>query len=339
LLAGLASCTEASYTCGSGEAVGEIQGETGSICAPRCSSDGAFTCPTEVPAGTTAQPQCMLQDVNQAAYCGLLCTVDSQCPSGASCKRVGTPEVNVCIHPLSFSEWASGQGSRAKLAVGWPSKAGQTSRGFQIAKAYASLQSMKRRYGIADGDADVLVVKELLSSASVTGPAIAFGSSGLPPAQAVAVAAAIAPAVKGQATYDGGVLAPWKHDLAYLAGNLQAGLPGLEREIHDTVWKVEHIDKRGQASDLLRGVIIVGLVYFGVGSAYKYHALGAQGLDMIPHVGFWMEYPNLVMDGVKYTSAFFTELLGGRPAVPMGMPSGGISGADRDTFANFTPSK
>ena len=25
---------------------------------------------------------------------------------------------------------------------------------------------------------------------------------------------------------------------------------------------------------------------------------------MIPHVGFWMDYPNLVMDGVKYATQF-----------------------------------
>jgi len=102
---------------------------------------------------------------------------------------------------------------------------------------------------------------------------------------------------------------------------------------------VEHLDHRGAASDLLRGLIIVAVVYFCVGSAYKHHALGAQGLDMIPHVGFWVEYPNLVMDGVKYASAFITELIGGRPASPMGMPGGSLAGADRDTFANFTPSK
>lgn len=339
LLAGLTCCSEASYTCGSGEAVGEIQGETGSICAPRCSSDGAFTCPLDVPTGTTAQPQCMLQDVSQAAFCGLLCTVDSQCPSGASCKRVGSPEVSVCIHPLSFSDWAAGQGSRTKLAVGWPAKAGQTSRGFQIAKAYAALQSLKRRYGIADGDGDVLIVKELLSAASVAGLAAAPASTGASPLQAAAAATAAAPAVKGQAASDGGILGPWRHDLAYFAGNMEAGLPGLEREVEATVWKVEHLGHRNAASDLLRGVIMVAVVYFGVGSAYKYQALGARGLDMVPHVGFWMEYPNLVADGVKYASALVSELCGGRPAMPMGMPSGGMAGADRDTFANFTPSK
>ena len=28
----------------------------------------------------------------------------------------------------------------------------------------------------------------------------------------------------------------------------------------------------------------------------------SRGLQLIPHLGFWMDYPNLVMDGVKYAT-------------------------------------
>ncbi|CAK9047407.1 unnamed protein product [Durusdinium trenchii] len=60
----------------------------------------------------------MLQNVDQAFYCGLLCQADAQCPSGASCRKVGTQNVGLCIHPLSFSDWAR-LSSRMKLSIGW----------------------------------------------------------------------------------------------------------------------------------------------------------------------------------------------------------------------------
>eukprot|EP00913_Durusdinium_trenchii_P019198 g18043.t1 len=104
-------------TCGSAEVAGEIQGEDGVVCAPRCSA--SYECPTEF-AAVQAQPQCMLQNVDQAFYCGLLCQADAQCPSGASCRKVGTQNVGLCIHPLSFSDWAR-LSSRMKLSIGFPS--------------------------------------------------------------------------------------------------------------------------------------------------------------------------------------------------------------------------
>eukprot|EP00438_Fugacium_kawagutii_P034373 Skav204878 [mRNA] locus=scaffold2602:46921:52510:+ [translate_table: standard] len=48
----------------------------------------------------------------QAFYCGLLCQADAQCPSGASCRKVGTQAVGLCIHPLSFSDWVDLTGCR-----------------------------------------------------------------------------------------------------------------------------------------------------------------------------------------------------------------------------------
>merc|ERR1712232_1497650 len=109
------------------------------------------------------------------------------------------------------------------------------------------------------------------------------------------VATTAAPAAAAQPE---SVLGPWKHDIGYFAGNLQQGLPGLSREVSDTVWNIENIQHPGTASMLLRSVVLFGLVYLVAGSVVKYQTMGARGLDMIPHVGFWMEYPQLVMDGV-----------------------------------------
>lgn len=351
-LSWLAPAALASYDCSGTETIGEVQGEAGSICSPRCTGD-AYTCPSDLPSGVAAQPQCMLEDVNKVAYCGLLCTADTQCPSGCSCKTIN--QVGICIHPLNFKEWAGSQVARTRLSVSWANRAqGSSSGSFKIAKAYAALQSLKRRFGIAEGDADVLVVKELLQAASAK--AAASGSSGASSASAASapapsgsgvatasVAALLgkepatpAPLDNGQAHRDLGSQA-FEHDVNYFLNNMENGPAGVEKEIRDTVWNLEHLGSRGVCTELLRSGILIALAYLGIGGFYKYQALGATGVDMIPHVGFWMEYPALVMDGIGYTMATANEFLGGRP-VPR---AGGIGGqpGDRDTFANFEPSK
>lgn len=74
-----------------------IQGVAGGLCTPRCS---LFTpCPTDKPAGVSAQPQCALEDsTSTQKYCALLCSTalpileqraaDAQCGDNASCKAV-----------------------------------------------------------------------------------------------------------------------------------------------------------------------------------------------------------------------------------------------------------
>lgn len=312
------------YSCedGAGDAAkGEVQGETGIICGPRC-ADGTFQCPTDVPPGTSAQPQCMLQDADQTPYCGLLCQVDSQCPSGASCRKVtGSIEVSVCIHPLSFDQWAKTSGSRRKFTVGWPVKAGSQASGFQIARAYSALQSLKRRYSIADGDSDVLVVKELLSAASSAGAAASTAAAAAgPPAALDGVHVSAAAPSKGWAP------SAWEHDLAVFGGNMARGLPGVEKEIHDTIWNVEHIENRGVATMLLRSVIMIAVVYLVGGAVYKNQTYGSSGVDAIPHIGFWKEYPQLVLDGVQYATGFGRQFMGKGSTSDFEPLSGGLSG-------------
>lgn len=347
-------------TCLGDEILGEVQGETGSVCSPRC-RDVTYDCPVDVPDGVTAQPQCMLQDVDQVAYCGLLCQVDSQCPSGASCRTVtaSSTRVGVCIHPLSFADWAK-PNTRRKLGIAFPNKAGQPSQSFQIAKAYSALQSLKRRYGIGDSDADVLTVKELLSAIQLPNGA---GSSGGSIASSANNALAelqselrqaeqkAANAISGTGPGGGGgersVEGAWGHDWYLFKKNMvDGGVSGLEREAGSVVWNVENIERRDAASGLLRGALELGIVYLIVGCVYKSQVLGAKGIEMIPHIGFWMEYPQLVTDGIQYTLQLAAGMFGGQ--VPgggmLGAGSGrsgfepiGKRGTDRDTFGNFEP--
>merc|ERR1712019_167635 len=79
--------------CRSDEVDVQVQGLTGSTCSPKCSGT---TCPTDVPAGTTAKPQCVLQDSSTGdKYCALTCFVGG-CPTGSTCRHSGL--VGLCMY-------------------------------------------------------------------------------------------------------------------------------------------------------------------------------------------------------------------------------------------------
>ena len=92
--------------CLSDEVEISIQGVQGDFCTPKCTLVKA--CPTDVPAGVTAQPQCALQDAGSGdKYCALICSpslpildqkaADAQCGTNASCKSVQMG-IGVCTY-------------------------------------------------------------------------------------------------------------------------------------------------------------------------------------------------------------------------------------------------
>ncbi|RIA84929.1 autophagy-related protein 27 [Glomus cerebriforme] len=58
-------------------------------------------------------------------------------------------------------------------------------------------------------------------------------------------------------------------------------------------------------------LIFIGLCYFGIGAAYKYHAYKAHGWDLLPHLDFWRDVPYLVSDVFKYIVNSFRTGRGG----------------------------
>eukprot|EP00929_Paragymnodinium_shiwhaense_P053772 TRINITY_DN26940_c0_g1_i1.p1 TRINITY_DN26940_c0_g1~~TRINITY_DN26940_c0_g1_i1.p1 ORF type:complete len:383 (-),score=67.68 TRINITY_DN26940_c0_g1_i1:46-1194(-) len=332
--------------CGADEAQGEVQGGLGYLCAPKC--DQNFNCPTDIPYGSSAQAQCMLKDVDQSAFCGLLCQMDSQCPSGATCQQLRQVQIGLCQFPISAADWARSTVTR-KFAVGWPKQS--TGPGaFQIAKTYASLQTLKSKYNIDDGDTDMVTLKEFLSalsgtsSVSTTLPATAgsmlnsiWGPALAPPATPIAsasgvVSAAASPGVAAAASPSQNAgswdfaSGKWTKDAQYFENNvLFGGVPGIEKEVHDTIWNLEHLEKRGVASKMLRSMIMLGVAYLCIGALIKSQTTGARGVDMIPHIGFWMEYPALVSDGIEYAKILCGAVMG-QPIPKHDGLSGGLSG-------------
>merc|ERR1712187_623889 len=71
--------------CQAGEAQASVTDTDGSVCAPPCDASG--NCPTDVPAGVTAQATCALTDSSTGnKYCALVCDTDDMCdPSGGEC--------------------------------------------------------------------------------------------------------------------------------------------------------------------------------------------------------------------------------------------------------------
>merc|ERR1711998_681682 len=83
--------------CQSDETEASVQGADGSLCAPKCDSSGS--CPTNVPAGATDKPQCILQDQSGDKYCALECILGG-CPTGAKCVHIGGI-MGICVYPSS----------------------------------------------------------------------------------------------------------------------------------------------------------------------------------------------------------------------------------------------
>lgn len=91
--------------CQEDETAASIQGLDGSVCTPSCDTD---SCPTDVPEGTTAKPQCVLKDSSTGAmYCALLCMHDSSCPTGAKCGMMQGNPLGICVYPSSTLPAAS----------------------------------------------------------------------------------------------------------------------------------------------------------------------------------------------------------------------------------------
>ena len=65
--------------CKSDEQALRVQGLSGYSCSPKCDSTGS--CPSDVPTGDTATPECALHSTTGDKYCALICQSDSDCGS------------------------------------------------------------------------------------------------------------------------------------------------------------------------------------------------------------------------------------------------------------------
>jgi len=83
--------------CQADELAVQITGVDGDFCSPKCTTTA---CPTDVPTGVTATPQCALSSASSTdKYCALICQPganDDQCGTNASCKSI--QGVGICTY-------------------------------------------------------------------------------------------------------------------------------------------------------------------------------------------------------------------------------------------------
>ncbi|CAJ1372846.1 unnamed protein product [Effrenium voratum] len=82
--------------CETDEQAVRVQGLSGDFCSPKCDSQGS--CPSDVPTGDKATPECALRTTTGDKYCALVCESDSDCGSGSCQKIMGT---GLCTYDAS----------------------------------------------------------------------------------------------------------------------------------------------------------------------------------------------------------------------------------------------
>jgi len=95
-----------------------LSGSRGEFCAPRCEMG---MCPS-APAGVFAEAQCIFSSGSslsflQQRYCGLVCTVSSECPIGALCVSMGADSA-VCLYPDTVQTHRSSNGATTTMTPG-----------------------------------------------------------------------------------------------------------------------------------------------------------------------------------------------------------------------------
>lgn len=71
----------------------QIQGVEGKMCSPKCKANA---CPSNVPAGVTATPQCVLRSPSGDKNCALICQKGDKCGENASCKPI--QGIGICTY-------------------------------------------------------------------------------------------------------------------------------------------------------------------------------------------------------------------------------------------------
>ena len=111
----------------------------------------------------------------------------------------------------------------------------------------------------------------------------------------------------------------------------------IENGLHGVKWDVMHITSDRSSFILLRGIIVIFLMYILIGMCIMTKVYDAQGHERVPHMSFWMTYPGLVADGVYYAK----DLVGANACADgtyqrVANPNNKFSGS-RDTFSQFEP--
>ena len=120
------------------------------------------------------------------------------------------------------------------------------------------------------------------------------------------------------------------HNILHPVDFVYQGVPG-------TIWDVRHPFEKDSAFILVRGFMIVLILYFAIGAALKAHYEGATGSARIPHLAFWTDLPQLVSDGVNFATCKISQISGAKIPEMFGPGRDYKYASAKDSFANFEP--
>lgn len=263
-----------SSICDSSETLIQISsassGQMSPTCAAQCSGS-YYTCP-DAPSSVVAKPVCALEDSSNTRYCSLACTSDEQCPTAApgSCRRIviwagaRKPE-GLCVTPASGTASSSPVAVTAALAPLKTLEEIWTTVGV-ASTAVEAVKILRTRYAVLDSDPNWKVVEKAIegsSSTSVLSTLTGGLVGGLGGGEKGATAGASSSTASAVSTpLDGNILDDVRHEAEYIAKGLKDGNL-IQKEIHDTIWNLEHLS--GHSYAILHGLICIFALYCAVG--------------------------------------------------------------------------
>eukprot|EP00435_Cladocopium_sp_Y103_P020402 s152_g5.t1 len=121
--------------CESDEQAVKVQGLSGDFCSPKCDSTGS--CPSDVPKGDTATPECALRTTTGDKYCALICQSDSDCGTGSCQKIMG---VGLCTYDAAATAEVETMTTQVAVATN-PTHYGNPSTGCESDEQAVKVQS------------------------------------------------------------------------------------------------------------------------------------------------------------------------------------------------------
>eukprot|EP00434_Breviolum_minutum_P020231 symbB.v1.2.017841.t2/scaffold1399.1/size121348/4 len=150
--------------CESDEEAVRVQGLSGDFCSPKCNSQGS--CPSDVPKGDSATPQCALRTTTGDKYCALICQSDSDCGTGSCQKIMG---VGLCTYDASNKTHVETMMSQVAVATN-PTHYGNPKTGCESDEEAVRVQGLSFKDFGGCGMLHVFCATPLLQVAVATNP-------------------------------------------------------------------------------------------------------------------------------------------------------------------------
>ena len=297
---------------------------SGLSCAVPCSVVNGVMC------GFQSGWSCLLQDSSpsKAPYCAQTCQSNSECASGSTCNLGGKPltmaSVGICMTSPDPSVTAIQKAVIMAVTDQQRYSPITTASGMQPNTQFEFLtKNLADQLNQLSNENNLATNPTMMALRVNLAALIKLHPEG---ANANPNAIILGNDVQSYVEY---AVDTSLHNILHPVSSLTEGTRG-------AIWDLRHPFAYRTLFNWLRGLLVFFILYSLVGCYYKANFEGATGLDRIPHLAFWLDYPQLVMDGVNFLIA---KIVGGSAAGLNFLASARDSKyiSARDSFANFEP--